>query len=104
MSAGQAVDCELRMYDRLFTIPDPDDVPEGHDFTSVLNPDSLVEVLGAKVEPSVAEDPPGSQYQFERIGYFISDAIDSRPDHLVFNRTVSLRDSWQKERAKAASS
>ena len=100
VSAAHAVDCELRLYDKLFTIPDPDDVPDGLDFTSVLNPDSLIVIKGAKVEPSVAGDPIGTRYQFERTGYFISDE-DSTPQALVFNRTVTLRDSWVKEQAKS---
>jgi glutaminyl-tRNA synthetase len=96
VSAARARDCEVRLYDRLFAVPDPEDVPDGVDFTTNLNPESLVVVRGAKVEPSVAADPPGSRYQFERTGYFVSDAVDSRPDALVFNRTVGLRDSWAK--------
>jgi glutaminyl-tRNA synthetase len=101
VSAPHALDCELRLYDRLFTVPDPDAVPEGQDFISVLNPASLVTVRGAKVEPSVGDDPAGSRYQFERTGYFTSDAVDSKAGALVFNRTVTLRDSWEKEKAKA---
>jgi glutaminyl-tRNA synthetase len=100
VSAAHALSCELRLYDRLFTVPDPDAVPGGEDFTSVLNSDSLVVVRGAKVEPSVAADPPGTRYQFERTGYFISDSEDSKPDALVFNRTVTLRDSWAKAQSK----
>lgn len=100
VSAGHAVDCELRLYDRLFTLADPEAVPEGQDFISALNPASLVVVKGAKVEPSVAADPIGTRYQFERTGYFISDIVDSTPGALVFNRTVSLRDSWEKAQAK----
>ena len=96
VSAARALDCEVRLYDRLFSVPDPDAVPEGQEFTSVLNPDSLVTVRQAKIEPSVANDPPGSRYQFERTGYFMSDPVDSRPGALVFNRTVTLRDSWAK--------
>ncbi len=88
------------MYDRLFAVPDPDALPEGQDFVAALNPDSLIVAAGAKVEPSVAADPPGSRYQFERIGYFISDPVDSRPGALVFNRTVALRDSWAKVKDK----
>ncbi len=99
VSAAHAVDCELRLYDKLFAIPDPDDVPDGKDFTSVLNPESLIVLKGAKVEPSVANDAIGTRYQFERTGYFVSDE-DSRPGALVFNRTVTLRDSWEKEKAK----
>ncbi|MBA3495700.1 MAG: glutamine--tRNA ligase/YqeY domain fusion protein [Gemmatimonadota bacterium] len=94
VSARHALDCELRLYDRLFARADPDDVPEGQDFVAALNPNSLVTARGAKAEPSVAAAPPGSRYQFERTGYFMSDPIDSRPDALVFNRTVALRDSW----------
>jgi len=101
VSAAHALDCELRLYDRLFTVPDPEAVPEGQDFTSVLNPASLVTVRNAKVEPSVGGDPAGTRYQFERTGYFMSDPVDSCPEKLVFNRTVTLRDSWEKEKAKA---
>jgi glutaminyl-tRNA synthetase len=100
VSAAHALDCEVRLYDRLFTVPDPDNVPDGQDFRSVLNPASLVVVPAAKIEPSVANDPPGSRYQFERTGFFVSDAIDSKPGRLVFNRTVTLRDSWEKEKTK----
>ena len=96
VSAARALDCEVRLYDRLFSVPDPDAVPEGQEFTSVLNPDSLVTVRQAKIEPSVANDPPGTRYQFERTGYFMSDPIDSKPGALVYNRTVTLRDSWAK--------
>jgi glutaminyl-tRNA synthetase len=100
VSAARALDCTLRLYDKLFTIPDPDDVPDGQDFTSVLNPESLVTVAGAKVEPSVGRDAPGSRYQFERTGYFMSDAEDSVGGALVFNRTVTLRDTWAKIKDK----
>jgi glutaminyl-tRNA synthetase len=99
VSAQHALDCELRMYDRLFSVPDPDAVPEGSDFLSALNPQSLVTLRG-KVEPSVAGHPPGTRYQFERVGYFISDPLDSRECALVFNRTVGLRDSWAKVKDK----
>ena len=100
VSARHALDAEVRLYDRLFSSPDPDDVGEGEEFTSVLNPESLVVVRDAKIEPSVANDPPGTRYQFERAGYFVSDVTDSRPGALVFNRTVTLRDSWEKVRAQ----
>ena len=99
VAARHAVDCELRMYDRLFAVPDPDALPEGRDFISALNPQSLI-TLRAKVEPSLASDPPGTRYQFERVGYFISDPVDSREGALVFNRTVGLRDSWAKVKDK----
>lgn len=97
VSAAHALSCEVRLYDRLFTLPDPDDVPEGQDFLSALNPDSLVVIPDAKVEPTVANDPIGSRYQFERVGYFYSEPEDSKPGKLVFNRIVNLRDSWAKE-------
>jgi glutaminyl-tRNA synthetase len=84
------------LYDRLFRIPFPDAVEEGKDFLSALNPESLLVVNGAKIEPSVADAAPGTRYQFERTGYFISDPVDSRAGALVFNRTVGLRDSWAK--------
>jgi glutaminyl-tRNA synthetase len=100
VSAAHALDCELRLYERLFTIPDPDDVEEGGDFMDSINPESLVVVRGAKIEPSVGGDAVGTRYQFERTGYFIADVPDSRPDALVFNRTVTLRDSWAKLKAK----
>ena len=96
VSAHHALDCEVRLYDRLFTQPDPDAVPEGDDFTASLNPESLITASQAKIEPSVADDPPGTRYQFERQGFFVSDTTDSKPEALVFNRTVTLRDTWAK--------
>jgi glutaminyl-tRNA synthetase len=92
VSAEHALPCEVRLYDRLFSAPDPDEV-EG-DFRELLNPESLVVVNGAMIEPSVRDDPPGSRYQFERMGYFCSDIGDSSATSLVFNRTVTLRDTW----------
>jgi glutaminyl-tRNA synthetase len=100
VSAAHALPCEVRLYDRLFTVPDPDAGDD--DFKRFLNPESLVVVTGARVEPSVRDDPAGSRYQFERTGYFCSDAVDSRPDALVFNRTVTLRDTYGKSVAPAA--
>ncbi len=99
VSAAHALPCEVRLYDRLFTIPDPDG-GEG-DFKDHLNPASLVVASGALVEPSVGADPPGSRYQFERVGYFCSDSVESKPGALVFNRTVTLRDTWGKARQAA---
>jgi glutaminyl-tRNA synthetase len=95
VAAGHAIPCEVRLYDRLFTVPDPEAGEE--DFKAYLNPDSFEVVEGALVEPSVAGDPPGSHYQFERLGYFFSDPDDSRPGRLVFNRTVTLRDTWARK-------
>ncbi|MGH7936759.1 MAG: glutamine--tRNA ligase, partial [Chthoniobacterales bacterium] len=91
VSAPHALDAEVRLYDRLFTVPDPD---EGGDFKSFLNPNSL-EVVTAKCEPSLGEARPELRYQFERLAYFALD-LDSRPDRLVFNRTITLRDTWAK--------
>ncbi len=99
VSARHALGCELRLYDRLFAVPDPDALPEGRDFISALNPQSLVTLRGV-VEPSVAAEPPGMRYQFERVGYFVSDPVDSREGAPVFNRTVGLRDSWAKFKDK----
>jgi glutaminyl-tRNA synthetase len=96
VSATESLPCEVRLYDRLFTQPDPDDVPDDQDFTATLNPESLVLLTEARIERSVADDPAGSRYQFERQGYFVSDVVDSKPGALVFNRTVQLRDTWAK--------
>jgi glutaminyl-tRNA synthetase len=79
-------------------VPEPD-AGEG-DVLELVNPESLTIVRGAKIEPSVANDPLGSRYQFERTAYFISDPADSKPGALVFNRTVTLRDSWAKAKAQ----
>jgi glutaminyl-tRNA synthetase len=100
VSAEHAVRAEVRLYDRLFTQPDPDAVPDDQDFTASLNPDSLVVLTQALIEPSVVADPAGTRYQFERLGYFISDPVDSGPGALVFNRTVPLRDTWAKLQAR----
>ncbi|HUP89913.1 MAG TPA: hypothetical protein VM100_11195, partial [Longimicrobiales bacterium] len=93
LSAAHALNCEVRLYDRLFGVTDPD---AGGDFKAALNPDSLAIVGSAFVEASIKNDPPGSRYQFERVGYFVSDFVDSSAQRLVFNRTVTLRDSWAK--------
>src|SRR5690349_4179408 len=95
VSAAHAIDAEVRLYDTLFTREDPNEVPEGQDFTVNLNPNSLEVVTGAKIEPSLRDAAPGSRYQFERLGYFAVDP-DSTPDKPVFNRTVALRDTWAK--------
>ena len=99
MSARHAIDAEVRLYDRLFTREDPDDVPEGEDFTASLNPDSLEVLDGAKVEPALAGQAPGTRLQLERQGYFAVDE-DSRDGHLVLNRTVSLKDAWARMQAR----
>jgi len=94
VSAAHALDVTLRLYDKLLSVPAPDE--DDRDILDLVNPESLVVVNGAKIEPSVANDPIGTRYQFERTAYFVSDERDSRPGALVFNRTVSLRDSWAK--------
>jgi glutaminyl-tRNA synthetase len=91
VSAAHALPIEVRLYDHLFTRPDPDDA---EDFLSVLNPHSL-EVVNAFIEPSVAGSPTGKHYQFERLGYFVVDP-DSTSERLVFNRSVTLKDEWVK--------
>ena len=95
VSAEHALDAEVRLYENLFTKEDPNDVPEGQEFTANLNPSSLEVLTGARLEPSLAVAKPGDRYQFERLGYFCVDP-DSKPGALVFNRTVPLRDSWAK--------
>jgi len=95
VSATHAIDAEVRLYDRLFAVPEPD--AEG-DFKSRLNPDSL-EVVTAKCEPSLAASSPEERYQFERLAYFTLDR-DSAPGKLVFNRTITLKDAWAKEAQK----
>jgi glutaminyl-tRNA synthetase len=96
VSAQHAVPAEVRLYDHLFEKPDPDDVPEGGSYLDNLNPESLVVLKGCQLEPSLAGAEPGSRYQFERNGYFCADLKDAKPGGLVFNRTVSLRDTWAK--------
>jgi len=91
VSAAQAAEAEVRLYDTLFTVPKPDEAP---DFKSVINPQSLEIVRGAKVEPALAEAKPEDHVQFERVGYFVADWKDHRPNHPVFNRSVGLRDTW----------
>jgi glutaminyl-tRNA synthetase len=99
VSAAHAMDAEVRIYDNLFSNPDPGDVPEGQDFTANLNPNSLEVVTHAKLEPSLASAKPGDRYQFERLGYFCVDP-DSKPGKPVFNRTVALKDTWAKVEKK----
>ena len=111
VSAAHALDVEVRLYDRLFTDPDPDSPKHDADHKTFLNPDSLEVIPAAKIEPTVADAAPGTRYQFERQGYFCVDPdsspapptepeaqarVPSTPRSLVFNRTVSLRDTWAK--------
>ncbi len=94
VSADHAVRAEARLYDRLFLKPNPTEGTE--DFKDFINPDSLRVSDPCWVEPSLKNAEPGSRYQFERLGYFCVDSVESKPDRLVFNRTVPLRDSWAK--------
>jgi glutaminyl-tRNA synthetase len=96
VSAAHAAEVEVRLYDRLFTKEDPDDLAEGEDYKTYLNPDSLQVLAGCRTEPGLAAAQPGQRFQFERLGYFCVDSVDSRLGTPVFNRIVSLRDTWAK--------
>lgn len=100
VSAPHAYSAEVRLYDRLFTEPDPEHDKEGRPFTDFLNPDSLTVLPDAKLEPSLKEAVQGVNYQFERLGYFTADSVDSKPGKPVFNRTATLRDTWAKAKQK----
>jgi glutaminyl-tRNA synthetase len=95
VSESHAVDAEVRLYDRLFSVDDPAAGSDDEDWRALLNPDSLQVLEGCKVEPGLAAAVPGSRFQFERLGYFCVDC-DSSPRRPVFNRTVSLKDTWAK--------
>ncbi len=99
VSARDAIEAEVRLYDRLFITPTPMKAPEGKDFIANLNPDSLEIRSGCMVEPSLASAAPGDRFQFERLGYFCVDP-DSPEDALILNRTVTLRDTWARIQAK----
>jgi glutaminyl-tRNA synthetase len=96
VSASEAIDAEVRMYDRLFLEEDPEDVEEGEDFTANLNPDSMEILENAKLEPALADAQPGSRYQFMRKGFFYLDPESTKENDKVFNLTVPLRDTWAK--------
>ena len=93
VSAAHALDAEVRLYDSLFTVPNPYDIPEGKTWTDFINPDSLTALTGCKLEPSLSDAEVGEPMQFERVGYFVKDR-DSTPETPVFNRSVGLRDTW----------
>ena len=96
VSARHCIDAEVRLYDRLFAVENASEVKD-RDFHELLNPDSIKVVEHAKIEPFLAENAePGAHFQFQRIGYFTPDKKDSTKEHLVFNRTITLKDSWQK--------
>ncbi|MEH6389299.1 MULTISPECIES: glutamine--tRNA ligase/YqeY domain fusion protein [Pseudomonas] len=92
--AAESIECEVRLYDRLFKTPNPDKGEEGVGFLENINPDSLITLQGCRAEPSLADATPEDRFQFEREGYFCLDCVDSTADKPVFNRTVTLRDSW----------
>jgi glutaminyl-tRNA synthetase len=102
VSANHALRAEVRLYDRLFSKENPDETGEGSDFKSNLNPDSLEVLDRCLVEPSLKAAEPGDIYQFERLGYFCLDPIDAKGGKLVFNRTVTLRETWAKIEASQA--
>ena len=96
VSAKHCVDAEVRLYDRLFCVENASEVKD-RDFHELLNPNSITVVKNAKIEPFLAEKAEsGTHFQFQRIGYFTPDSKDSKPGKLVFNRTITLKDSWQK--------
>ena len=96
VSAAHAVDGEVRLYDRLFSVENPTDVPEGGSFLDHLNPASMEMLSGCKLEPALGRAEPEARVQFERLGYFVADRVEHRPERPVFNRTIGLRDSWAK--------
>ncbi len=100
VSAKHCIDGEVRLYSHLFSKENPDKTEEDKDFLSNLNPDSLVVLKNCKLEPSLKDAKAGVNYQFLRTGYFCVDKKDSKPDNLVFNRTVALKDSWAKKEKK----
>jgi glutaminyl-tRNA synthetase len=100
VSAAHAIGAEVRLYEHLFMKEDPDEVPDGSDWLANINPKSLERLTGCRIEPFLANAQKGERYQFERLGYFCVDSVDSSSAALVFNRTVTLRDTWAKvERA-----
>jgi glutaminyl-tRNA synthetase len=105
VSVPHAVEAEVRLYDRLFVKEDPNDAPENENFLVNLNPDSLKVLKGCKLEPTLASVTPGARFQFERVGYFCADAKDCKPGALVFNRIVTLKDTWARieQKGKAGS-
>ncbi len=96
VSAAHAVDSEVRLYDRLFSVEDPADTAEGQDWRDLINKDSCEVLTGCKAEPALAQAAPETVFQFLRQGYFVADRRDHTPEHPVFNRAVGLRDTWAK--------
>ena len=100
VSASHAFEAQVRLYDRLFTVEDPNKEDDGKTYLDHLNAESLEVIADAKLEPGLAKAEPGERFQFERLGYFCADAGDSQAGKPVFNRTVTLRDAWAKQRGK----
>jgi len=100
VSASHAFEAQVRLYDRLFTVEDPNKEDDGKTYLDHLNAESLEVIEDAKLEPGLAKAEPGERFQFERLGYFCADAGDSQAGKPVFNRTVTLRDAWAKQRGK----
>jgi len=96
VSARHCITGEVRLYDRLFTVPVPESNEEAKDYKEYINPDSLKIIKDARLEPSLENAEKGMNYQFERLGYFFLDSVDSTAESMVFNRTVTLRDTWGK--------
>ena len=100
VSASQAVEAEVRLYDHLFSESDPSVIMSDENWTQHLNPDSLASLARCFLEPSLGDAGPGSRFQFERLGYFCVD-VDSTTEAPVFNRTVTLRDQWAKQKKQS---
>ena len=100
VSASHAFEAQVRLYDRLFTVEDPNKEDDGKTYLDHLNAEALEVIADAKLEPGLAKAEPGERFQFERLGYFCADAGDSQAGKPVFNRTVTLRDAWAKQRGK----
>jgi glutaminyl-tRNA synthetase len=98
VSAKHGVAAEIRLYDRLFNVPTPDDESDGKTWIEHINPDAK-RIVHGWLEPSAAAAAPEQHYQFERLGYFVADRLDHRPQAPVFNRAVTLRDTWAKQSA-----
>ena len=92
--AAESVECEVRLYDRLFKSANPEKSEDGGSFLDNINPESLQVLTGCRAEPSLGHAAAEDRFQFEREGYFVADLKDSEPGQPVFNRTVTLRDSW----------
>jgi len=100
VSARHCIEAAVRLYDRLFIKEDPADVEEGKSFLDYVNPESLVVLKRCYLEPSLKNAKPGDRFQFERIGYFCVDTKDTNKEKLIFNRIVTLKDTWEKIKKK----